>query len=124
MPDNSHTDRILMVDDNPTNLQVLFQGLENEDYELLIAQSGEDALAIAREAHPQLILLDINMPGIDGYETCRRLKADSQTADSVVIFLSARKMRTTARNAALRASGLCGLTNSLSSPEKTRFTTV
>ena len=83
-------DRLLLVDDNPTNLQVLFQALEAEGYELLVAQSGEEAIATAQEAQPQLILLDINMPGMDGYETCRRLKADSQTSDSVVVFLSAR----------------------------------
>ncbi len=84
------TDRLLLVDDNPTNLQVLYQALEAEGYELLVAQSGEEALTTAKEARPQLILLDINMPGIDGYETCRRLKADSETSESVVVFLSAR----------------------------------
>ena len=83
-------DRLLLVDDNPTNLQVLFQALEAEGYELLVAQSGEEAIATAKEAQPQLILLDINMPGIDGYETCRRLKADRETSDCVIIFLSAR----------------------------------
>jgi DNA-binding response OmpR family regulator len=86
----SRVDRLLLVDDNPTNLQVLFQALEQEGYELLIAQSGQEALEIAREAHPKLILLDINMPGMDGYETCQRLKSDSRTKDSVVVFLSAR----------------------------------
>ena len=83
-------DRLLLVDDNPTNLQVLLQALEEEGYELLVALSGEEALSVAKEGKPQLILLDINMPGIDGYETCRRLKADPETADAVVIFLSAR----------------------------------
>ena len=83
-------DRLLLVDDNPTNLQVLFQALEDEGYELLVAQSGEEAIATAKEAQPQLILLDINMPGIDGYETCRRLKDDLATRDAVIIFLSAR----------------------------------
>ena len=83
-------DRLLLVDDNPTNLQVLFQALEDEGYELLVAQSGLEAIATAREAQPQLILLDINMPGIDGYETCRRLKADAETSDAVIVFLSAR----------------------------------
>ena len=53
-------DRLLLVDDNPTNLQVLFQALEAEGYELLVAQSGEEAIATAKEAKPQLILLDIN----------------------------------------------------------------
>jgi CheY-like chemotaxis protein len=83
-------ERLLLVDDNPTNLQVLFQALEAEGYELLVAQSGEEAIETARQARPQLILLDINMPGLDGYETCRRLKADDQTRDCVVVFLSAR----------------------------------
>ena len=63
----TNTDRLLLVDDNPTNLQVLFGALEDEGYELLIAQSGEEALEIAHAAKPQLILLDINMPGMDGY---------------------------------------------------------
>ncbi len=84
------TDRLLLVDDNPTNLQVLFQALEDEGYELLVAQSGSEAITTAKAARPQLILLDINMPGIDGYETCRRLKADPATRDTVIIFLSAR----------------------------------
>lgn len=83
-------DRILLVDDNPTNLQVLYQALADQGYELLIAQSGEEALDVARNARPQLILLDINMPGMDGFETCRQLKADEETRDAVVIFLSAR----------------------------------
>jgi putative two-component system response regulator len=83
-------DRVLLVDDNLTNLRVLSKALEDEGYHLLVAQSGQDAITIAHEAHPQLILLDINMPGIDGYETCRRLKADETTKDAVIIFLSAR----------------------------------
>jgi CheY-like chemotaxis protein len=83
-------DRLLLVDDNLDNLRVLYQALEQEGYELLVAQTGEEALTTTKEAKPQLILLDINMPGIDGYETCRRLKSDSETEDSVVIFLSAR----------------------------------
>ncbi len=83
-------DRVLLVDDNLTNLQVLYQALEEEGYELLVAQSGEEALEIAGAANPSVILLDINMPGMDGYETCRRLKADPELAKSVVVFLSAR----------------------------------
>ncbi|MCF6314488.1 MAG: response regulator [Verrucomicrobiales bacterium] len=82
--------RVLLVDDNPVNLQVLYQALEQEGYELLIAQSGEEALQIAVEAKPALILLDINMPGMDGFETCERLKADAATREMVIIFLSAR----------------------------------
>ena len=83
-------DRILLVDDNLTNLQVLFEALEKEGYELLLAQSGEEALETVEAANPALILLDINMPGIDGYETCKRLKANPSTEKAAVIFLSAR----------------------------------
>jgi CheY-like chemotaxis protein len=88
--DRAARERLLLVDDNPTNLQVLFQALEAEGYELLVAQSGDEAIETAAKARPQLILLDINMPGLDGYETCRRLKADEETRDCVIIFLSAR----------------------------------
>ncbi len=83
------TDRILLVDDNPTNLQVLFQTLEGRGYEMLVATTGEDALSVAAEALPDLILLDIMMPGIDGFETCRRLKSDPATLGSTIIFMSA-----------------------------------
>ena len=82
--------QVLLVDDNPTNLQVLYKALEEQGYELLAALSGEEALEIAAAAKPALILLDINMPGMDGFETCRRLKSDEATRDCVVIFLSAR----------------------------------
>ena len=80
---------ILLVDDNEINLKVLYQTLDGHGYILLVARSGEDALRIARKAKPDLILLDIMMPGIDGYETCTRLKADESTRNSVVIFLTA-----------------------------------
>jgi len=81
---------VLLVDDNPTNLQVLFQTLNTTGHKLLVAKSGEAALEIARKTHPDLILCDIMMPpGIDGYETCRRLKEDPETRESAVIFLSA-----------------------------------
>ncbi len=83
------TDRILLVDDDATNLDVLRRTLEGHGYRLFFARSGEDALAVARRAHPALILLDVVMPGIDGYETCCRLKDDPDTHDAAVIFLSA-----------------------------------
>lgn len=83
------TEQVLLVDDNSTNLQVLFKSLEGSGYRLLAARDGETALHIAREAHPALILLDVMMPGMDGFEVCERLKADEATADIAVIFLSA-----------------------------------
>ncbi len=81
---------VLLVDDNPTNLQVLSRSLTGQGLTLLVARSGEQALEIAAKAQPALVLLDINMPGIGGFETCRRLKSDPVTSDAVVIFLSAR----------------------------------
>jgi sigma-B regulation protein RsbU (phosphoserine phosphatase) len=82
-------ERILLVDDNPTNLQVLFQTLEGRGYNLLVAKDGETALTIVKKALPELILLDIMMPGIDGYEVCRQLKENPATRNIPVIFLSA-----------------------------------
>jgi sigma-B regulation protein RsbU (phosphoserine phosphatase) len=84
------SESILLVDDNPTNLQMLFQVLEKSvGCKLLVAKNGETALTIARKTRPDLILLDIMMPGIDGFEVCRRLKADPATLPIPVIFLSA-----------------------------------
>ena len=81
---------ILLVDDNAANLQMLYQLLEkNVGCKLRVAKTGEAALAIAGKQLPDLILLDIMMPGIDGFEVCRRLKADPVTARAPVIFLSA-----------------------------------
>jgi DNA-binding response OmpR family regulator/TolB-like protein/Tfp pilus assembly protein PilF len=81
--------RILLVDDDPTNLDVLRETLGGQGYRLYVARTGEDALKIARRAQPLLILLDVVMPGIDGYETCRLLKESPETHDAAVIFLSA-----------------------------------
>lgn len=82
-------EQILLVDDNPTNLQVLYKTLEDTGHTLLAARDGEQALSIAGKAIPSLILLDIMMPGIDGFEVCKRLKADPETRGIPVIFLSA-----------------------------------
>ena len=81
--------RILLVDDEATNLDILRQTLAGLSYRLFAARSGEDALKVARRARPLIVLLDVVMPGIDGYETCRRLKADPETRDAAVIFVSA-----------------------------------
>lgn len=80
--------RLLLVDDEPTNLQVLRHVLQ-ADYRLLFATDGARALQVAREQQPQLILLDIMMPGMDGYAVCRALKADPATAGIPVIFVTA-----------------------------------
>jgi two-component sensor histidine kinase len=80
---------ILIVDDTPENLTMLTQMLTKQGYQVAPAIDGRIALNAVRKAAPDLILLDIMMPGIDGYEVCRQLKADKQTRDIPVIFLSA-----------------------------------
>jgi len=82
---------ILLVDDNPENLAVLSETLRPEGYKLGFAPSGEKAIEIALHMMPDLILLDVMMPGIDGFETCRRLKADSVTQGIPIIFITAKK---------------------------------
>ena len=80
--------RILLVDDEPVNLQVLRQVLQ-QDYRLAFATDGARALALAREQRPDLILLDVMMPDMDGYAVCGALKADAATARIPVIFVTA-----------------------------------
>ncbi|MBD2454607.1 response regulator [Nostoc sp. FACHB-87] len=80
---------ILIVDDTPINLEMLFDFLGTAGFTVLIAEDGESAIAIAEYGKPDLILLDILMPGIDGFETCRRLKAQESTQDIPVIFMTA-----------------------------------
>jgi two-component system sensor histidine kinase/response regulator len=80
---------ILVVDDTPANLELLFGMLKDSRYKIRAAISGELALQAARNDPPDLVLLDITMPVMDGYEVCRRLKADEKLKDIPVIFLSA-----------------------------------
>ena len=80
--------RLLLVDDEPTNLQVLRHVLQ-ADYRLLFATDGARALQVAREQRPDLVLLDIMMPNMDGYAVCCALKADAATASIPVIFITA-----------------------------------
>jgi diguanylate cyclase (GGDEF)-like protein len=79
---------ILIVDDEVSNIEILSAALE-EDHEICFATSGEEAMEIARAAMPDLVLLDVLMPDIDGYEVCRRIKADPLLADIPVIFTTA-----------------------------------
>ena len=81
--------RILAVDDTQANLDVLCELLEAEGYTISVAPSGEIALQIVGRVKPDLILLDVMMPGIDGFEVCRRLKQDELTQDIPVIFITA-----------------------------------
>jgi len=80
---------ILVVDDSPVNLQLLVRTLHGSGHRILAAKDGRSAIEIARRARPDLMLLDVMMPEIDGFEVCRLLKADPKTQETVVIFLSA-----------------------------------
>lgn len=80
--------RILAIDDTPANLQLLIAAMTH-DFELQTATSGAMGLELASQAPPDLILLDLMMPGMDGFETCRRLKADAQLRDIPTVFLTA-----------------------------------
>ena len=82
--------KILSVDDNPYNNEII-QEILGDDYEVKIAVSGEEALQIVQEFKPDLILLDIMMPGINGYETCKIIKADSSLQDTIIIMVSAKE---------------------------------
>lgn len=85
----NHKGRILAVDDTPASLKLLTELLKEDGYEVRAAINGELALHAASQNPPELVLLDIRMPGIDGYEVCRRLKALPSTRDVPVIFVSA-----------------------------------
>ncbi|MGB0722218.1 MAG: HD-GYP domain-containing protein [Gammaproteobacteria bacterium] len=90
MNDDSQRPLILVVDDIPQNIDVL-AGILRDDYDLIVALDGGKALELAgRQRRPDMILLDIMMPGIDGYEVCRRLKADPLTSEIPVIFITAK----------------------------------
>lgn len=82
-----HKNKILLVEDSKISIMHLVQILK-DDYELLIANDGRNAIEIAREHQPDLVLLDIIMPELDGYETLKILKGDAGTADIPVVFIS------------------------------------
>jgi signal transduction histidine kinase len=80
---------ILIVDDNPTNLKVLFDSLERYGFEILVARDGESAITRAIHAQPDIILLDVVMPGTDGFTTCLNLKQHERTKNIPIIFMTA-----------------------------------
>ncbi|MCE0496617.1 MAG: hybrid sensor histidine kinase/response regulator [Methylacidiphilales bacterium] len=80
---------ILIADDNKTNLNVLFEYLSGQGYRVLVAEDGAGAIEQAQYGKPDLILLDVMMPGLDGFETCQRLKATPATSNIPVIFMTA-----------------------------------
>ncbi|MBF0226670.1 MAG: response regulator [Desulfobacterales bacterium] len=90
MSSNNKEQTILIVDDAPENIRILMETLKH-DYKIIAATSGERALKmIMSQAYPDLILLDIMMPGIDGYEVCERLRSDEKTQNIPIIFITAK----------------------------------
>lgn len=89
MSETTEQANILVVDDTPANLDLLSNVLAARGYRFRVATNGERALSVARTVHPDLVMLDITMPGMDGYEVCRRLKSEPDTAGIPVIFISA-----------------------------------
>ncbi|HEX8152240.1 MAG TPA: response regulator, partial [Thermoanaerobaculia bacterium] len=85
-----HRQRLLIVDDQPANIRVMAEALHDQ-YELLFATSGAKALEIASTGGVELVLLDVVMPELDGFEVCRRLKSDAATSRIPVIFVTARE---------------------------------
>ncbi|MEZ0373915.1 MAG: response regulator, partial [Candidatus Sericytochromatia bacterium] len=81
--------QILIVDDNPTNINLLVDYLTSSDFQILVAEDGNSTLELLTHVQPDLILLDVMMPGIDGFETCRRIKARPELWDVPVIFMTA-----------------------------------
>lgn len=84
----SRIPHILLVDDTPTNLRVLSDALQHQNWKTLVAPDGESALEQVKYIQPDLILLDVMMPGIDGFETCRQLKTNPETASIPIIFMT------------------------------------
>ena len=85
----NYSGKILIVDDNSNNLKVLYAYLKDAGFEVLVAEDGKTGLEVVQNSPPELILLDVMMPKIDGFEVCRRLKANPDTKNIPVIFLTA-----------------------------------
>jgi CheY-like chemotaxis protein len=79
---------ILIVDDTPANIGVLAETLSHTEFKVLVANDGESAIAQLKYSRPDLILLDVMMPGISGFQTCEILKKNSDTKDIPVIFMT------------------------------------
>jgi CheY-like chemotaxis protein len=84
--------KVLLVEDNEMNRDMLSRRLERRGFEVLIATEGEQGIALAQTSRPDLILMDMSLPGIDGWEATRRLKSDDQTRAIPVIALTAHAM--------------------------------
>ena len=82
--------RVLVCDDDPVILRLLQVNLELEGYDVVTGRNGEEAVSLAAETTPDLVILDIMMPRLDGYQACEQIKSNDATRDILVIFLSAK----------------------------------
>ncbi len=112
---NKSTKRVLIVEDNPSSMEFLRELVEAEGYRVLAATSGSEALSIAGAEHPDLILMDIQLPGIDGLTVTRALKAQQDTQEIPIIGISAYALRED-MDAALEAGCIAYLPKPLDMP--------
>jgi DNA-binding response OmpR family regulator len=82
--------RILLADDDPGLRRLIGTTLGSEDFDVLHAVDGEEALRMARQQHPELVLLDVNMPKLDGFQVCHSLKTDPETSGIKIVMITAR----------------------------------
>jgi two-component system phosphate regulon response regulator PhoB len=82
--------RVLLADDEPGLRRLIGTTLGTQDFDVLYAVDGEEALRMARQHHPELILLDVNMPKLDGFQVCKSLKSDPETSNIKVVMITAR----------------------------------
>ncbi|HWR16373.1 MAG TPA: response regulator [Terriglobales bacterium] len=92
--------QILVVDDHEAHRYAMGKILQNAGYEVILAKDGEEALDLASQHAPQVVLLDINMPGINGYQVCRQIKSDERTKHAAVIFHTGTEATSIARSQA------------------------
>lgn len=88
MPLESYNNTVLIIDDEAVNIQVLSDFLEEQGIDIMVAKNGTDGISRAKKGQPDLILLDIRMPGMDGYDVCHQLKSDEATREIPIIFMT------------------------------------
>ena len=88
MPLESYNNTVLIIDDEAVNIQVLSDFLEEQGIDIMVAKNGVDGISRAKKGQPDLILLDIRMPGMDGYEVCHQLKSDEATSEIPIICMT------------------------------------
>lgn len=100
--------KILIVDDKKDIREFIQKRLSQENYEVMTAPTGEEAFIICKANHPDLVLLDIVMPQMDGYTTCNKIKQDPKTKDISIIFMTAKELTTEGIINRCRQLGACG----------------